>query len=62
MSLYDRLFNIFIPKTLSYDIKTEHTKEGYEIVTAINEAGEEITLQFPKTYKGLKWTSLKAHF
>lgn len=53
MSLYDRLFNIFIPKTLRYDVKTEHTKEGYEIVTAINEAGEEVTLEFPKTYKGL---------
>lgn len=53
MSLYDRLFGIFVPKTIKYDLKMEHTKEGYEIVTAINEAGEEVTLEFPKTYKGI---------
>ena len=53
MSLYDRLFSIFVPKTIKYDIKTEHIKEGYEIVNAINEAGEEVILEFPKTYKGL---------
>jgi len=53
MSLYDRFFNIFVPKTIKYDLKTEHIKERYEIVTAINEAGEEVTLEFPKAYKGI---------
>ena len=53
MSLYDKLLNIFVPKTIKYDLKTEHIKEGYEIVIAINEAGEEVTLEFPKAYKGI---------
>jgi hypothetical protein len=53
MSIYERLFNIFIPKTLEYDLKPDYHKDGYEIVTAINEAGEEIILEFPKFYKGL---------
>jgi len=53
MSIYERLFNIFIPKTIEHDPKPNYDKDGYEIVTAINEAGEEGTLAFPKSYKGL---------
>ena len=53
MSIYERLFNIFIPKTLDYDLKPDYDKDGYKIVTAINEAGEEIILELPKSYKGL---------
>lgn len=53
MSLYDRLFNIFVPKTIKYDMKTQRVKEGYEIVTATNEVGEEIILEFPKVHKGI---------
>ena len=36
MSIYERLFNIFIPKTLDYDLKPDYDKDGYKIVTAIN--------------------------
>lgn len=53
MNIYERLFNIFIPKTIEYDPKPNYHKDGYEIITAINEAGEEIILEFPKSYKGL---------
>ena len=53
MSLYDQLFNIFIPKTIKYDIKTKYDKDGCEIITTINEVGEEVTLTFPKAYKGI---------
>ena len=53
MNIYERLFNIFIPKTLDYDLKPDYDKDGYKIVTAINEVGEEVILAFPKSYKGL---------
>ena len=53
MNIYERLFNIFIPKTIEYDPKPNYHKDGYEIVTAINEVGEEVILEFTKSYKGL---------
>ena len=53
MSLYDKLFNIFVPKTLDYDPKPKYHKNGYEIITTTNEVGEEVILEIPKSYKGI---------
>jgi len=53
MIIYEILFNIFIQKTIDHDLIFKNKKTAYEIVTAINEAGEEVTLAFPKSYKGL---------
>lgn len=53
MNLYDKILNIFAPKPVHKDYKSKYTKEGFEVIVATNEVGEEVILEIPKDYKGI---------
>lgn len=53
MNFYDKILNIFAPKPVQKDYKSKYTKEGFDVIVATNEVGEEVILEIPKDYKGI---------